>query len=225
MWMAPEIIMGKKYTESQSFFSSAVKRSFLLLCFCLLIVLLCFFFFFSLSLSLLSEADVYAFGIILWEILTRLEPYEEKEPMQIVVEVVNDGLRPTLPAECADSPMVPLMKDWSVGFWQQRRRERTTAAIKEAMRVYLLTRISSFCLLHPLSLSLSFLLPPNFSWHTDPIQRPPFEKIVDRLRSIQAAIPTGDNSPHGLPNTSISKAGQTAAHGANIAGDAASPTR
>ena len=60
-----------------------------------------------------EKADVYAFGIILWEILTRLEPYEEKEPMQIVVEVVNDGLRPTLPAECADSPLVPLMKDWS----------------------------------------------------------------------------------------------------------------
>jgi serine/threonine protein kinase len=74
MWMAPEIIMGKKYTE---------------------------------------KADVYAFGIILWEILTRLEPYEEKEPMQIVVEVVNDGLRPTMPADCAESPLVPLMKGQS----------------------------------------------------------------------------------------------------------------
>lgn len=72
MCRAPEIIMGKKYTE---------------------------------------KADVYAFGIILWEILTRLEPYEDKEPMQIVVEVVNDELRPTIPAECAESPMVPLMKD------------------------------------------------------------------------------------------------------------------
>lgn len=37
-----------------------------------------------------TSADVYAFGIIVWEILTRLEPYEDKEPMQIVVEVVND---------------------------------------------------------------------------------------------------------------------------------------
>src|SRR6185312_46526 len=72
MWMAPEIIMGKKYTE---------------------------------------KADVYAFGIILWEILTRLEPYEDKEPMQIVVEVVNDNLRPTLPKQFMDSPLVPLMKD------------------------------------------------------------------------------------------------------------------
>jgi len=72
MWMAPEIIIGKQYTE---------------------------------------KADVYAFGIILWEILTRLEPYEDKEPMQIVVEVVNDGLRPTIPDEHKNSPLVPLMKD------------------------------------------------------------------------------------------------------------------
>ena len=72
MWMAPEIIMGRKYTE---------------------------------------KADVYAFGIILWEILTREEPYEEKEPMQIVVEVVNEGLRPTIRPELLDSPLVPLMRD------------------------------------------------------------------------------------------------------------------
>lgn len=72
MWMAPEIIMGRKYTE---------------------------------------KADVYAFGIILWEILTRLEPYEDKEPMQIVVEVVNDNLRPSLPPPFCDASLVPLMKD------------------------------------------------------------------------------------------------------------------
>jgi len=72
MWMAPEVITGKKYTE---------------------------------------KADVYAFGIILWEILTRSEPYEDKETMQIVVEVVNDDLRPTIPAQFKDSPLVPLMKD------------------------------------------------------------------------------------------------------------------
>ena len=31
--------------------------------------------------------------------------------MQIVVEVVNDNLRPTLPPPFCDSPLVPLMKD------------------------------------------------------------------------------------------------------------------
>jgi len=75
MWMAPEIIMGKKYTE---------------------------------------KADVYAFGIILWELLTRLEPYEDKEPMQIVVQVVNEGLRPLMTREFDQSPLSPLIRDcWS----------------------------------------------------------------------------------------------------------------
>jgi GAF domain-containing protein len=72
MWMAPEIIMGKKYTE---------------------------------------KADVYAFGIILWELLTRLEPYEDKEPMQIVVQVVNEGLRPMMTREFDHSPLAPLIRD------------------------------------------------------------------------------------------------------------------
>ena len=75
MWMAPEIIQGRQYTQ---------------------------------------KADVYAYGIILWEILTRLEPYEDKEPMQIVLEVVNNGLRPYMPPELERSPLVPLMREcWS----------------------------------------------------------------------------------------------------------------
>ncbi len=57
---------------------------------------------------------MYAFGIILWEIVTRLEPYEDKEPMQIVVEVVNNNLRPTIPDEYKSTVIVQLMKDcWS----------------------------------------------------------------------------------------------------------------
>lgn len=72
MWMAPEIISGKQYTE---------------------------------------KADVYAFGIILWEIMTRLEPYEDKEPMQIVMDVVKVDLRPDIPKEHDTNPLVPLMKD------------------------------------------------------------------------------------------------------------------
>lgn len=70
--------------------------------------------------------------------------------MQIVVEVVNDGLRPTLPADCVDSPLVPLMKH---------------------------------------------------CWHTSPEQRPPFEKIVERLKALQARIPPEDNTPYGIPAT------------------------
>jgi serine/threonine protein kinase len=111
MWMAPEIIMGRKYTEKVSRGMGARCHSVL---FCMLSSPSCFL---HACLTVLPnavlpscQADVYAFGIILWEILTRLEPYEDKEPMQIVVEVVNDNLRPTLPPPFCDSPLVPLMK-------------------------------------------------------------------------------------------------------------------
>ena len=86
MWMAPEVIMGEKYTE---------------------------------------KADVYSFGIIIWEILTRLEPYEDKEAMQIVVEVVNNQLRPTMPPGYDDCPLLPLMRDC----WAQDPQKRPTFKI------------------------------------------------------------------------------------------------
>jgi serine/threonine protein kinase len=86
MWMAPEVILGEKYTE---------------------------------------RADVYSFGIILWEIMTRREPYEDKEAMQIVLEVVNKGLRPTIPTEFADCPLVPLMRDC----WKEEPNHRPVFSV------------------------------------------------------------------------------------------------
>jgi serine/threonine protein kinase len=86
MWMAPEVILGEKYTE---------------------------------------KADVYSFGVILWEIMTRKEPYEDKEAMQIVLEVVNKGLRPKIPPHYFDCPLVPLMRDC----WEEDPKKRPVFSI------------------------------------------------------------------------------------------------
>jgi serine/threonine protein kinase/ABC-type phosphate transport system substrate-binding protein len=43
-----------------------------------------------------EETDVYSFGIILWEILLRRDPYEGINPTAVAVGVIRDGLRPNM---------------------------------------------------------------------------------------------------------------------------------
>ncbi|KAH7850592.1 hypothetical protein Vadar_000268 [Vaccinium darrowii] len=58
------------------------------------------------------KADIFSFGIVMWELLTGKIPYDYLTPLQAAVGVVQQGLRPTIPKNAHPKLAELLQKCW-----------------------------------------------------------------------------------------------------------------
>ena len=70
------------------------------------------------------KADVYSFGLLLWEMVAGATPYEDMNPIQAAFAVVDKNMRPAIPGDCPAAMKDLIERCWSVApdkrpdFWQ-----------------------------------------------------------------------------------------------------------
>ncbi|KAI9118783.1 hypothetical protein K1719_010228 [Acacia pycnantha] len=59
-----------------------------------------------------QKVDVYSFGIVLWELITGMLPFQNMTAVQAAFAVVNRNVRPTIPNDC-----LPILRDIMTRCW------------------------------------------------------------------------------------------------------------
>lgn len=60
-----------------------------------------------------EKVDVYSFGIVMWELIMREEPYDGQGGVQIAYAAAEQGLRPTIPMFCPDNYSELMQRCWA----------------------------------------------------------------------------------------------------------------
>lgn len=70
-----------------------------------------------------QKVDVYSFGIVLWELITGMLPFQNMTAVQAAFAVVNKGARPSIPGDC-----LPTLRDLMMRCWDSNPDVRPSFA-------------------------------------------------------------------------------------------------
>ena len=60
-----------------------------------------------------EKVDVYSFGIVMWELIMREEPYDGQGGVQIAYAAAEQGLRPAVPMFCPENYAELMQRCWA----------------------------------------------------------------------------------------------------------------
>ncbi len=60
-----------------------------------------------------TQCDVYSFGIIMWEVLTRERLFPDMHPFAVAYKVMSERLRPPIPPECPEDLKKVMEESWN----------------------------------------------------------------------------------------------------------------